>query len=43
VIKGQVKVGDQTLQPGDGASVENVADLTFEATEKSEFLVFDLA
>jgi len=41
LIKGSLTVGDETLQPGDGASFSSGA--TLEAGEETEFLLFNLA
>lgn len=43
VIKGIVTVNGTTLGPGDGASISDATDLSIEATEASEILLFDLA
>lgn len=42
VIAGEVRVGGEALGPGDGASIEDAADLRFEAGAPAEFLLFDL-
>lgn len=43
VVDGNLTVDGQTLETGDGASIENAADLIFKGVEKSEILIFDLA
>ncbi|MCB9877927.1 MAG: pirin family protein [Planctomycetes bacterium] len=43
LIHGKLQVGDQTLQPGDGASTEQVGTATLRAETASEALLFDLA
>ena len=43
VIKGSVTVNGTTLGSGDGAAISDVTDLSTEATEASEILLFDLA
>lgn len=42
LIKGALEVNGTSLREGDGAAVENVEDLTFTASQESEFLLFDL-
>lgn len=42
LIHGKLQVGDQTLQPGDGASTEQVGTATLRAETASEALLFDL-
>ena len=43
LISGKVEVGGEVLAPGDAAALEGVGEITVNATEKSEFLLFDLA
>ena len=42
VIKGQVNIAGDSLQPGDGAAIEGVRSLNLTWAADSEFLVFDL-
>ena len=41
VVRGEIRVGDETLHEGDGASVEGHSDLTIAG--EAELLLFDLA
>lgn len=43
VVSGTMQVNGQIVSEGDGVSIENSGFLNFKATEKSEFLLFDLA
>jgi redox-sensitive bicupin YhaK (pirin superfamily) len=43
VARGALKLGDVTLRAGDGAAIEKEREVTLEATEACEVLVFDLA
>jgi redox-sensitive bicupin YhaK (pirin superfamily) len=43
VVNGDVTVNGQRLEGGDGAAIEDVAEVKIEATAKSELLLFDLA
>ncbi|MBL8711250.1 MAG: pirin family protein [Rhodospirillaceae bacterium] len=43
VISGRVEVNGQMLLGGDGAAVDDVADVTLAAAEDTELLLFDLA
>ena len=43
VVNGKLTLNGETLETGDGAAVENAAELTFQGVERSEILVFDLA
>jgi redox-sensitive bicupin YhaK (pirin superfamily) len=43
VVRGKLTVNGQTLSTGDGAAIENAAELILDAVEQSEVLVFDLA
>lgn len=43
VISGTVNVNGETLHPGDAAAIEDVSTISINATEASEFLLFDLA
>ena len=43
VINGELRVGDQVLDEGDGAAVSDEARLEFSSPASAEFLVFDLA
>jgi len=43
VVEGDLTVNGQRLESGDGAAIEDVAELEIKATAKSEFLLFDLA
>ena len=43
VVRGQLDVDGTTLSSGDGAAFERISDLTVEAVEESEFLLFDMA
>ncbi|HVJ42809.1 MAG TPA: pirin family protein [Dongiaceae bacterium] len=43
VVNGDITVNGQKLESGDGAAIEDVAELKIEAAAKSEFLLFDLA
>jgi redox-sensitive bicupin YhaK (pirin superfamily) len=43
VIEGRIRLVDETLKAGDGASLENEAALSLTAQEPSEILLFDLA
>ncbi|MEO7097208.1 MAG: pirin family protein [Polyangiales bacterium] len=43
LARGAVKIGDVALKVGDGAQIENEREVTLEATEAAEILVFDLA
>lgn len=42
IIKGEIKISDETFQAGDGAAVSNVSNLEILAKSSSEFLFFDL-
>jgi redox-sensitive bicupin YhaK (pirin superfamily) len=42
VVRGSVRVGDTALAAGDGASIEEEANVTIRADEAAEGLVFDL-
>jgi redox-sensitive bicupin YhaK (pirin superfamily) len=42
VVEGDIVVNGQSLNAGDGAKVEDVAELTISAKSESEFLVFDM-
>mgnify|MGYP001579402294 CR=1 FL=1 len=43
VVAGRVRLIDQSLETGDGASLEDEAAVSFTAEEASEILLFDLA
>jgi redox-sensitive bicupin YhaK (pirin superfamily) len=43
LISGKIEVGGEVLAPGDAAALEGVGEIAVNATEKSEFLLFDLA
>ncbi|HWT98279.1 MAG TPA: hypothetical protein VN229_11720, partial [Terriglobales bacterium] len=43
VVNGDITVNGQRLESGDGAAIEDVAELKIDAAAKSEFLLFDLA
>jgi len=43
VVKGRIRLVDETLETGDGASIEDEASVSFIAQEHSEILLFDLA
>jgi redox-sensitive bicupin YhaK (pirin superfamily) len=43
IVNGALKVNGATLERGDGASVNDETELTIEAVEQSDFLLFDLA
>ena len=43
IVKGEIKLNGRALTSGDGASVENAAEIVFTAVKDAEFLVFDLA
>ncbi|MHA3774587.1 pirin family protein [Verrucomicrobiota bacterium sgz303538] len=43
VISGELEVAGEVLQPGDAVAVESAAELTLNARQQSEFLLFDLA
>jgi quercetin 2,3-dioxygenase len=43
LARGALKIGDVMLQAGDGAAIEDEREITLEATEPCEVLVFDLA
>lgn len=43
VTRGEVKLGDETLVAGDGASVEELTELTLAGVTEAELLLFDLA
>lgn len=43
VVRGEVKLGDQTLREGDGAALEQVESVDLEAVAEAEVLLFDLA
>jgi hypothetical protein len=43
MVRGQVEVNGKKLQTGDAFSTESPGSLHFEASENSEFLLFDLA
>lgn len=43
LIKGELRVNDQALTPGDGIAVENEPALNITASQDAEFLLFDLA
>lgn len=43
VVDGEIDINGQRLESGDGAAIEDVADIAIEAATKSEFLLFDLA
>ncbi len=42
IVRGEIKLNGHTLRDGDGASVENVKEITLNASKNSEFLLFDL-
>jgi redox-sensitive bicupin YhaK (pirin superfamily) len=42
VVKGDLKVNDQTLSQGDGLGISEIEKLKFEFQKDSEFLLFDL-
>ena len=42
IARGAVEVLGQKLEAGDGASIEDEAELLITATEEAEFLLFDL-
>ena len=43
VARGSVRLGDITLQAGDGAAIENASAIDLQAVEPAELLIFDLA
>jgi redox-sensitive bicupin YhaK (pirin superfamily) len=43
VVKGKLTVNGELLETGDGAAIERAENLSYEAVEPSEILVFDLA
>jgi len=43
VVKGRIRLVDQTLETGDGASIADEASVSLIAQEHSEILLFDLA
>ena len=43
VVSGRVRVGDETLDTGDAARIIGRGELTIEAEEPSELVVWDLA
>ncbi|MEZ0392317.1 MAG: pirin family protein [Pseudobdellovibrionaceae bacterium] len=43
MVKGQITVNGQDLKTSDGLALSGEKDLSFQASEDSEFLVFDLA
>jgi hypothetical protein len=43
MVAGAVRVGDQALAAGDGASIDCAGDLSLTALSDAEFLLFDLA
>ena len=43
ITRGNVRVNGESLRKGDGAAVSNEKGLMVQATERSEFLLFDLA
>ena len=43
IMRGNVRVNGESLRKGDGAVVSNEKGLMIQATERSEFLLFDLA
>jgi redox-sensitive bicupin YhaK (pirin superfamily) len=43
VVNGKLTLNGETLETGDGAAIENAVELNFQALEKSELLVFELA
>ncbi len=43
LITGELLVNDITLTTGDGLAISNETELTMRATERAEFLLFDLA
>ena len=43
VVEGRVHLADQSLESGDGASLDGEAAISFTAQEPSEILLFDLA
>jgi redox-sensitive bicupin YhaK (pirin superfamily) len=42
VVNGKLTLNGEPLETGDGASMENADELTFQALEKSELLIFEL-
>jgi len=42
VIKGDIDVNGQSLTAGDGAKIEDIAELAINATSESELIVFDM-
>lgn len=42
IVKGEIRLGDQTLREGDGAAIEDPAKLEIEAKTPAELLLFDL-
>ncbi|TDQ81544.1 hypothetical protein A8950_2613 [Dongia mobilis] len=43
VVAGEVAVNGEVLRQGDGAAIDNAAEVTIEAVADAEFLLFDLA
>lgn len=43
VVKGDLKVNDQTLAQGDGLGISDISKLEIKSLKDSEFLLFDLA
>ncbi|MEZ5351084.1 MAG: pirin family protein [Bryobacteraceae bacterium] len=43
VARGSVRLGDATLEEGDGAAISDVSRITVEGVSDAEFLLFDLA
>jgi redox-sensitive bicupin YhaK (pirin superfamily) len=43
IARGAVKIGDATLQAGDGAAIQQTEQVEITATEATELLLFDLA
>ncbi len=42
MVRGEIKLNEQTLNAGDGAGIDNETGITMICTEDAEFLLFDL-
>jgi redox-sensitive bicupin YhaK (pirin superfamily) len=42
VARGSIQVNGQALEQGDGAAIDDTAELEIDALEAAEFLLFDM-
>ena len=43
VVKGQVQLGEETLQSGDGVAIVDASSITVDALDDAELILFDMA